>query len=776
MSILDHAATLDSGAGLGLTLVELARDIGQRTAAPVADDVDRSARFPSETVVELRRAGLLGALVPSHWGGPGASVSDLADAVSALGEHCASSALVLAMHGIQVACLVRHAGPDTLARVVPGLLAGELLLANAASEVGLGGERRASLCALEAHSDGFRLNKRAATVSYGEYADGVLATARRDPNAPPHEQVFAVCLPPSLSLAPTGEWDTLGLRGTCSRPALLTATLTPDLVIDNYADVFAQTSVPVSAILLSSVWLGIAEAAARRAHATVRNQARKLRGADPGAAPPPSALRLAELAVVLHQARAVVHFAAAEWERVKDTPEVSTLRLLRPHGQRQGLLVDPRHRRRPTSRPDMRDGGLCQQLSIEPGAPHARRGGRPADGQQRSRAAGQCPVAARPQGALMASRVAVLHHPLSFFPFDLAEAVGDSVELLWVFLDSERDADRDTRRLLRRRGPIVEVPAHDPDAAARMLAEHRPEGIVTFVDDNVVLAADLAARLGLTYHSPEVARTLVNKCRQRAALSAAGVPGPRFWTLAPGLTADEVRKAAEAMTYPAVFKPAMGSGSRGILSMAGPQDVCASYRSTIEQIVEEHLEDDPCRDGRFASYLSVESVVSHGHSCHVAITGRFVLASPFRETGTSFRRVSSHPWPKRWFDITDAAIAALGIESGVMHTEIKLTPCGPKLIEVNGRLGGRPPFVLRQVSDVNLFRAACEVAAGRSFTLPGPARCTGVGYWRMLQPPVQARRVRTVAGIDELLSGVLRRQRAARPVSWRRGRLARRHR
>ena len=47
-------------------------------------------------------------------GGAGASVLELGQAVAALAEHCASSGLVLAMHGIQVACLVRHAAPATL--------------------------------------------------------------------------------------------------------------------------------------------------------------------------------------------------------------------------------------------------------------------------------------------------------------------------------------------------------------------------------------------------------------------------------------------------------------------------------------------------------------------------------------------------------------------------------------------------------------------------------------------------------------------------------------
>jgi acyl-CoA dehydrogenase len=307
------------------SLAAVAAEVGERFAGPAADDVDTAGRFPSEAFAAVRESGLLGALVPLEYGGPGCSMTEFAGAVTALAEHCASSGLILAMHGIQVACIVRHGSHETLERVLPALISGELLLANANSEVGLYGDRRNSICALEATPDGYRLEKRASCVSYGESADGILATARRTPDSPPNEQVMAICLPPSLKVERTGDWNTLGLRATQSVPCLLSAEITPDLLLEDYGEVFAQTSLPASAILLSSVWLGISEAAARRAHITVRSQARKLRAADPGALPPPSALRLAELTVTLHQARAMIAYGAAEYERAKDTTEVATI-------------------------------------------------------------------------------------------------------------------------------------------------------------------------------------------------------------------------------------------------------------------------------------------------------------------------------------------------------------------------------------------------------------------------------------------------------------------
>jgi hypothetical protein len=102
----------------------------------------------------------------------------------------------------------------------------------------------------------------------------------------------------------------------------VTADVEPEMIVEDYGDAFVRTGLPTSAILLSAVWLGISEGVAKRAHVAVRSQARKLRAADPDAPPPPSALRLAELSVTLHQARALIAHGASEYERVKDTDDV----------------------------------------------------------------------------------------------------------------------------------------------------------------------------------------------------------------------------------------------------------------------------------------------------------------------------------------------------------------------------------------------------------------------------------------------------------------------
>ncbi len=351
----------------------------------------------------------------------------------------------------------------------------------------------------------------------------------------------------------------------------------------------------------------------------------------------------------------------------------------------------------------------------------------------------------------MPGTVGVIHHERSYFPVDLHEAIGDAARLVWILVDGYGQAASE-QRLLRHLGRVVAIESQDLELAAQTLTEAGIDGIVTFVDDHLVLAADLAAMLGLPHHTPAVARTVANKYLQRSALAAAGVPGPCFWHLPAGLDHDALERAIAEVTYPAVLKPVHGSASRGIVEVASADALRSAHRPNVEHIVEAYLPDTPARDARFASYLSVESVVSHAEISHVALTGRFPLEGSCRETGNFIPAAVPAGLEQQLLEIADQAIRALGITDAALHTEIKLTPAGPRVIEVNGRLGGRPPFVLQRVSDVNLFRAACEIALGRPVRYRGLAECRGVGFWRMIQPPACAREVANVHGAAEVMA------------------------
>ena len=130
----------------------------------------------------------------------------------------------------------------------------------------------------------------------------------------------------------------------------------------------------------------------------------------------------------------------------------------------------------------------------------------------------------------MKPRIAILHHRLSFAPFDLLQQLDSQAQPLWV-LDADVAGDG-LSKVLERSGPVINIAGLDLDEAAGLIGAHHPDGIVSFVDDHLVTAAELAARLGLRYHTPHAAEVLMDKRLQAAALEAAGIPGPAFRTFA----------------------------------------------------------------------------------------------------------------------------------------------------------------------------------------------------------------------------------------------------
>lgn len=295
------------------THLEAVRAIAAEVAGPAADSVDRESRFPHEAIAALKKGRFLSAFVPTALGGFGCEMVELAAMCEVLAEHCASAAMVFAMHQIQVACIARHGmGQEFFRAYIKELVERQNLIASVTSEVGVGGEMRTSLCAVDVKGDRFDLVKDASTISYGAQADDLLVTTRRAPDAPNSDQVLVLVRKADYSLEKKGEWETLGMRGTCSPPFKMTSQGHKDQILGTpFADIASHTMVPFSHILWASCWLGIATSAVKRARAFVRTQAR----AKPGTTPP-TAIRLAEVASTLQAMRTNVDHVTTECEEL----------------------------------------------------------------------------------------------------------------------------------------------------------------------------------------------------------------------------------------------------------------------------------------------------------------------------------------------------------------------------------------------------------------------------------------------------------------------------
>jgi biotin carboxylase len=339
----------------------------------------------------------------------------------------------------------------------------------------------------------------------------------------------------------------------------------------------------------------------------------------------------------------------------------------------------------------------------------------------------------------------------------LSEAASSLCDIVWV-VNSFEMREKKSIRLLNKLGRVVDIAGMSLREATTLLRDESPNGIVAYADAQIATASALGAALGLDYFNSNVAERLLDKVAQRRALDAAGLSVPRCVPVPSRPGVDQLEEVISATHFPSVLKPRHGAASRETHFVTNPAQLrtlitqIQASASESDMVVEEYLVGAaPPPSAYFGDFVSVESVVSRGNVSHLALTGRTPWAKPFRETGLTIPSDYDPLLVAEIFALATAAIAALDIRSGCLHTEIKVTDKGLRVMEVNGRIGGFVAPVLALASPgVNFYEISQRVALGEHVTFNAPVPTDGVGYVIVGQPPIGARRVSNVSGLEGL--------------------------
>lgn len=277
----------------------------------------------------------------------------------------------------------------------------------------------------------------------------------------------------------------------------------------------------------------------------------------------------------------------------------------------------------------------------------------------------------------------------------------------------------------------------DPDGAARTVLTglgdeaRRLDGVVTFWEDAVPATARVAAALGLPGLSPNAADRARSKLRTLEASRDAGLPTPRFMHLN---GAASLEAAAAAVRFPAVIKPVFGAEAIGCLRVDDLASLEAGYARVAALITPElNVVFLQGRDLLIEEYLDgtefdVDFLLSGGACVFSAVSENWPTNEPyFVETG--LHTPSAHP-PERRAALVDLCVRtaqALGLRDGVFHAEAKDTSRGPRLLELNARLGGGSIVDYhRRVTGVDLLEQQLLVCVGLP-VLPTPAAAPACG-------------------------------------------------
>jgi biotin carboxylase len=345
---------------------------------------------------------------------------------------------------------------------------------------------------------------------------------------------------------------------------------------------------------------------------------------------------------------------------------------------------------------------------------------------------------------------------------ELAAAVGDTCELLWV-VDAHDPSLGSMSHLLPRLGKVIDSGTQSTEETADLLRRHAVDGVIAFTDSQLPIASAIADALELVRNPADVVERLNDKFVQRRALAAAGIDVPGFRLIPHQCEPAVAVELVKDLTFPLVLKPLRGDSSREVRELSDQstlaelltgRDSDAQF-ATEGFIAEEYLTGHPRPERQaIGDYVSVESIVQDGHPVPVALTGKFALEAPFRETGNFMPHPLDAEESSRVLELSVSAALALGVRWGALHTEIKLTPEGPRVIEVNGRIaGGGIDSIFTKTRGYSLTGLAVEVALGRPVDLAaeGPQWWSGpFTYDFFVQPPMAARTLRSLRGAKEL--------------------------
>ncbi len=367
-----------------------------------------------------------------------------------------------------------------------------------------------------------------------------------------------------------------------------------------------------------------------------------------------------------------------------------------------------------------------------------------------------------PDGAAGRPSLAVPYDVTSSSPLELIESLGGRCDVVWV-VDAGDPALGAWSRLLPRLGTVVDVAGRTPEDVTGELRSLGVDGVVAFTDSQLLTAASIGEALGLAGNSTGAVVALTDKVVQREALAAAGLPGPRFVAIPDSTTPRELTALLATIDAPVVIKPRRGSGSRDTVRARSRQAAEAQLTALLaaggsgDLIVEEWLDDLGAGQGPFADYVSVEAIVSRGDIVPLAVTGKFPLAEPCRETGNFLPHHLDAAEARLVEALAVRAARALGVVSGALHVEVKLTPAGPRIIEVNGRIGGGGIDALHaMVHGRSLTWIATSVALGEPLGIGAPPPPStgatvpegGFAYAYFVQAPMPARSLTGLGNLE----------------------------
>jgi biotin carboxylase len=316
--------------------------------------------------------------------------------------------------------------------------------------------------------------------------------------------------------------------------------------------------------------------------------------------------------------------------------------------------------------------------------------------------------------------------------------------------------------LLQRGAPESEWIAH----ASAVNAVDPITRLASFEDRDQRCAALIGDYLGLATHAAEVVDNFNNKLRMRATLAAAGVDDTAATTV---LSAADLAAFASDYGMPIVAKPVFGEASEGVTVVRSADGFERAYQrasAAAESLGTAGVMAEQFHEGL---QFSVEAFSEEYEHVVLATVRKFSDPDSLVEVGHATPAALDGMGREKISSWASSVLSTLGARFGPSHTELILSPSGPRVIESHLRMAGDDvPELIADTTGVNLANHVARQTMGlsviedirQSLAMPGPNG--GAAIW-FAATTVAGRLIgvdgtseaRAVTGVRQLLQGVL---------------------
>ena len=164
-------------------LQQSAREFAATYCEPIAAEIDKTGRYPAETIEQLAQHDFMGMPYPEEYGGAGADYLSYTLAVEAISKVCASTGIIYSAHcSLGLWPIYKWGSEDLKKKYLVPLCKGEKLGAFALTEPGAGTDAASGTCTATFVNDEYVLNGTKCFITNGGLADVYIIFALTDPS------------------------------------------------------------------------------------------------------------------------------------------------------------------------------------------------------------------------------------------------------------------------------------------------------------------------------------------------------------------------------------------------------------------------------------------------------------------------------------------------------------------------------------------------------------------------------------------------------------------